>query len=140
MILDRPDWLRDPRFETLDSRKANEEELDRLIGDWTRQYEAQEVMELLQAVGIPAGVVLNSEGQFNDRQVRHRGFFHYLDHQVIGRHAYDGFSFELSRTPGNLTAAPTLGQHNEYVYKEILGLTDEEIGDLIAEGVITTET
>ena len=140
MILDRPDWLRDPRFETLDSRKANEEELDRLIGDWTRQHEAKEVMELLQAVGIPAGVVLNSEGQFNDRQVRHRGFFHYLDHQVIGRHAYDGFSFELSRTPGNLTAAPTLGQHNEYVYKEILGLTDEEIGDLIAEGVITTET
>lgn len=140
MTLDRPDWLRDPRFETLDSRKANEEELDRLIGDWTRQHDAQEVMELLQAVGVPAGVVLNSEGQFNDRQVQHRGFFRYLEHQVIGRHVYDGFSFELSRTPGTLTAAPTLGQHNEYVYKEILGMNDEDIGDLIAEGVITTES
>ena len=97
-------------------------------------------METLQSVGVPAGVVLNAEGQFNDLQVKHRGFFHYLDHQVIGRHAYDGFSFALSRTPGTLTAAPTLGQHNEYVYKEILGMTDEQIGDLIAEGVITVET
>ena len=41
--------------------------------------------------------------------------------------------------PGTLAAAPTLGQHNEYVYKEILGMTDEQIGDLIAEGVITVE-
>ena len=140
MVLNRPDIVRDPRFATLEARKANEDELDRLIGEWTREREAQQVMETLQSAGVPAGVVLNAEGQFNDLQVKHRGFFHYLDHQVIGRHAYDGFSFDLSRTPGTLAAAPTLGQHNEYVYKEILGMTDEQIGDLIAEGVITTET
>ena len=97
-------------------------------------------METLQAAGVPAGVVLTAEGQFNDRQVKHRGFFHHLEHGVIGTHAYDGFSFELSRTPGTLSPAPCLGQHNEYVYKEILGMTDEQIGDLIAEGVITTES
>lgn len=139
MVIGKPDWVRDPRFETLEARKTNEDELDSLIGEWTRNREAQDVMEALQSVGVPAGVVLSAEGQFNDRQVKHRNFFHYLDHEVIGNHAYDGFSFELSRTPGTLTAAPTLGQHNEYVYKEILGMTDEEIGDLIAEGVITTE-
>ena len=139
MVMGKPEWVRDPRFENLDVRKANEDELDRLIGEWTREREAQEVMESLQSTGVPAGVVLTAEGQFNDSQVRYRNFFRNLYHQVIGRHAYDGFSFELSRTPGSLTAAPTLGQHNEYVYKEILGMTDEEIGDLIAEGVITTE-
>ena len=139
MVMGKPDIVRDPRFSTLEARKANENELDRLIGEWTREREAQQVMETLQSVGVPAGVVLSAEGQFNDFQVKHRGFFHYLDHQVIGRHAYDGFSFDLSRTPGTLTAAPTLGQHNEYVYKEILGMTDEQIGDLIAEGVITIE-
>ena len=140
MVLNRPDTVRDPRFETLEARKANEDELDRLIGEWTRERDAQDVMETLQSAGVPAGVVLSAEGQFNDPQVKHRGFFHYLDHQVIGRHAYDGFSFDLSRTPGTLAAAPTLGQHNDYVYKEILGMTDEQIGDLIAEGVITTES
>ena len=139
MVLNRPDIVRDPRFATLEARKANEDELDRLIGEWTRERDAQDVMETLQSAGVPAGVVLSAEGQFNDLQVKHRGFFHYLDHQVIGRHAYDGFSFDLSRSPGTLAAAPTLGQHNEYVYKEILGMTDEQIGDLIAEGVITVE-
>ena len=139
MVIGKPDIVRDPRFETLEARKANEDELDRLIGEWTRERDAQDIMEALQSVGVPAGVVLNAEGQFNDRQVKNRGFFHYLDHQVIGRHAYDGFSFDLSRTPGTLTAAPTLGQHNEYVYKKVLGMTDEQIGDLIAEGVITVE-
>ena len=139
-VMDRPHWASDPRFRTLEARKANEDDLDRLIGEWTRERDAQQVMESLQAAGVPAGVVLSAEGQFNDPQVQHRGFFHYLEHEVIGRHAYDGFSFDLSRTPGSLTAAPTLGQHNEYVYREILGMTDEEIGDLIAEGVITVES
>ena len=139
MVMDKPEWVRDPRFENLKARKANEDELNRLIGEWTRERDAQEVMETLQSVGVPAGIVLNAEGQFNDPQVKYRGFFKHLEHDVIGRHAYDGFSFELSRTPGSLTAAPTLGQHNEYVYKEILGMSDEDIGDLIAEGVITVE-
>ena len=139
MVMDKPEWVRDPRFENLKARKANEDELNRLIGEWTRELDAQKVMETLQSVGVPAGIVLNAEGQFNDPQVKYRGFFKHLEHDVIGRHAYDGFSFELSRTPGSLTAAPTLGQHNEYVYKEILGMSDEDIGDLIAEGVITVE-
>lgn len=138
-VMDKPAWTKDPRFENLEARKANEEALDKLIGEWTQGRDAQEVMETLQSAGVPAGVVLSAEGQFADAQVKYRNFFRNLDHQVIGRHAYDGFSFELSRTPGSLTAAPTLGQHNEYVYKEILGMTDEEIGDLIAEGVITVE-
>lgn len=139
MAMDKPEWVRDPRFEDLAARKANEDELDRLVGEWTRERESQDVMESLQSAGVPAGVALNAEEQFNDPQVRYRGFFKHLEHQVIGRHAYDGSSFELSRTPGSLTAAPTLGQHNDYVYREFLGMSDDEIGDLIAEGVITVE-
>lgn len=139
MTMDRPEWVRDPRFEDLAARKANEDELDGLIGEWTREREAQDVMERLQSAGVPAGVVLSAEGQFKDPQIRHRGFFKRLEHEAIGIHAYDGSSFELSRTPGRLRAAPTLGQHNDYVYKEFLGMSDDEIGDLIAEGVITTE-
>lgn len=51
----------------------------------------------------------------------------------------DGISFELSKTPGEISAAPALGQHNDYVYKEILGYTDGEIADLVAAQVITNE-
>ena len=136
MVMAKPEWVRDSRFETLEARKAHEDELDRLIGEWTQEREAQEVMESLQSMGVPAGVVLTAEGQFDDPQIRYRNFFRNLDHQVIGRHAYDGFSFELSRTPGNLTAAPTLGQHNAEVYSGMLGYSREELSKLRQAGVV----
>lgn len=139
-VLGGPEWTREERFSTLRNRRRNEGEMDRLIGEWTLDYTPREVMEMMQGAGVASGVVQSAQDQFDDPQVRHRDFFQYLDHPVIGRHAYDGFSFELSKTPGKLrSAGPCLGQHNELVYKEILGMTDDEIGDLMAEGVITTE-
>ncbi|MEE9199390.1 MAG: CoA transferase [Dehalococcoidia bacterium] len=139
-VIGEPPWARGERFATLMKRKRNEEELDRRVGEWTQGHTPEQVMEMMQTAGVAAGVVQKAEDQFADPQVRYRDFFQYLEHSVIGRHAYDGFSFRLSKTPGKLRmAAPALGQHNEYVYKKILGMTDDEIGDLIAEGVITTE-
>jgi benzylsuccinate CoA-transferase BbsF subunit len=70
----------------------------------------------------------------NDDHLRARGYYQYLDHVEAGRCAYDGAPFGLSKTPGTLRwAAPTLGEHNEYVCKEILGMTDEEIAEALVE-------
>ena len=72
-----------------------------------------------------------------DEHIKERGFYVYLDHAETGRSAYDGPPFRLSKTPGKLRSpAPLLGEHTEYVTKEILGLNDDEIADLMVAGAL----
>lgn len=138
--IEKPEWLEDARFSQFEARKQNEEELERLISQWTSKHTPDEIMKILQAAGVPAGTVQTSEGLFNDPQLRHRQHFRPLHHKVIGVHHYHAPAYRLSKTPCQLKkAGPTLGEDNEYVYKEILGLSDDEIAELVIEGVITTE-
>ena len=139
-VIGEPGWTREPRFSTLMGRKENEDELEPLVGEWTKDYSAEEVMATLQAAGVSSGVVQTCEDLFNDPQLKHRGHFVPLEHKVIGVHHYHMPAYRLSKTPAHLRrAAPCLGQDNEFVYKEILGYSDEEIADFLVEGVITTE-
>lgn len=139
-VIGNPTWAQDGKFKTLAGRKENEDELESLVAEWTKGYTPKDVMTIMQDNGVPAGIVHPSSGLYEDPQLKHRGFFVELDHAEIGPHHYDGFTFKLSKTPGKLRMpAPCLGEHNEYIYQEILGLSDDEIGDLYAEGVITTE-
>jgi len=80
------------------------------------------------------------EDLFNDPQLKHREHFRILEHKVIGKHSYNAPAYRLSKTPDNISKpAPCLGEDNEYIYREILGFSDEEIADLLIEGVITTD-
>ena len=80
------------------------------------------------------------EDLFNDQQLKYRQHFRFLEHKVIGRHAYNATSYILSKTPNHIfKAGPTLGEVNEYVFKDILGYSDDEIANLLVEGVITTD-
>ena len=98
-------------------------------------------MAVMQAAGVPAGVMLTSgEGIVNDPQANHRQAFRWLNHKEIGTMLYHSPSYHLSTTPPHIwKAAPCLGEDNKYVYKEILGYSDDEIADLLIAGVITTE-
>ncbi len=101
--------------------------LDDEIAAWTRSQQAEDLMHRLQSAGVPAGVVQTPEDLRNDPQLAHRGHYWMLDHPTMGHRAYDGPSFRLSETPAELTkAAPLLGEDNEKVYKEIIGMSDEE--------------
>jgi benzylsuccinate CoA-transferase BbsF subunit len=133
------EWSRDPKFASHGSRKQHEDELDANLSGWTADKDAYEVMHDLQARGVPAGVVQSARELLDcDEHLRERGFYTYLDHPEAGRTAYDGPPFKLSRTPGGLrSSAPMLGEHTEYVCKELLGLTDEEIADLLVAGVLS---
>jgi benzylsuccinate CoA-transferase BbsF subunit len=92
-------------------------------------------MEWMQQNGVPCGVVQSPEDLHRDPQLAHRGHYWRLQHPVMGERTYDGPAFRLSRTPGELTkAAPLLGEDNEYVYKQLVGLTDEEFIELLADG------
>ena len=139
-VIGHPDLAEDPKFQTLMARKQNEDELDELVGEWTKDYPPEQVMSMMQDAGVAAGVVQSMEDIFADPQIKHRGYLVLLNHSAIGPHHYDGHAFRLSKTPGKLRMpGPCLGEHNEYIYKEILGLSEDDIADLIIEGVITTE-
>ena len=132
-----PPWTEEPRFTTLAGRLAHREDLDRYVERWTIQHTPEEVMQRLQAHGVAAGVVANCTDLHRDPQLRQRGFFVELLHREMGTVPYDGLQFTLSRTPGTLRwAAPCLGEHNEYVCKELLGLSEEEYVQLLIEEVL----
>jgi crotonobetainyl-CoA:carnitine CoA-transferase CaiB-like acyl-CoA transferase len=130
-----PAWAGDAKFATLESRKRHEDELEAHITAWTRERPAEDVMTLLQSKGVPAGVVQNSRDVLTaDEHLKARQYYQYLDHPETGRAAYDGAPFRLSKTPGTLrTPATCLGEYNEYVCKELLGMTDDEIAEALVE-------
>ena len=131
-------WAKDAKFGTLAGRKANEGELDAQIGAWTADKGAYELMEDLQRRGVPAGVVQSAREILNhDEHVKARGYYAYVEHPEAGVSAHDGPPFVLSKTPGRVRSpAPCLGEHTEYVCKEILGLDDEGIAELMVAGAL----
>ena len=137
-VMGNPAWSKDEGFSTLMARKQNEDELDRMMGEWTRTRTPEDVMMQLQKAGVPAGVVQDAEDILvHDPHLRSRAYYVYLNHCETGNSAYDGFAYKLSETPGKLrSAAPRIGEHTEYVCKEILKMTEDEINDLIVEGVL----
>lgn len=136
-VIGDPGWTRDPRFSTLLARKDNEDELDRLVERWTVTQGAEEVMRSLQAAGVAAGVVQTVEDLMEfDPQLEHRHFYWKLPHPDVGTYVSPGPSFSLSRTPCELRRAPLLGEHNHHVLKEIVHMSDDEIADLVLEGIL----
>ncbi len=124
-------------FSTLLNRKANEDELDRLIARLTSQHQQRPLMQMLQEAGIPAGMVNDPRDLFEDPQLQHRQHFNWLDHPEIGPYATDRSEFDLSLTPGSLDApAPLLGQHTQHFLREIIGLSEEEYRSLESDGVL----
>jgi crotonobetainyl-CoA:carnitine CoA-transferase CaiB-like acyl-CoA transferase len=128
----------DQRFATLSTRKANEDVLEALVSSWTAGRPAEQVAELLQARGVPAGVVQNAQDMLErDPHMRARGYYEYLEHPEAGRIAYDGPAARLAETPGShRRGAPLLGEHTFEVCERILRLDAAEIADLVAEGVL----
>ena len=94
-------------------------------------------MSMMQAVGVPSGIVATGEDLIeHDLQLKHRHVYHELDHPEIGTYHAVAPAYEFSKCPVEVERAPLLGEHNESALKEILGMSDEEIKELIIEQVI----
>ena len=132
-----PAWTHETRFDTGAQREQHLEALDAHISAWTADQTPHEVVQRLQALGVPSGMVQNARDLARDPQLQHRQHYVTLQHPEIGDNVVDQFGFRLSKTPGGPTRpAPLLGQHNAYVFGELLGISDDEIGTLQVEGVI----
>ena len=129
--LGNPPWCGDPRFSTFPARKANEDELNRLIGEWTRRFEAFYLMGHLQSHGVGAGVVLKSSQAYEDPQLNHRPVRVILDHPEIGPHGYPTTGSVFSKMSSRFWRhAPLLGQDTDWVLRDVLKLSEGEILDL----------
>ncbi len=135
-VVRNPAWTNDAKFTTLLARKENEDELDRLIEEWTNNYSAEEVMSMMQMAGVAAGVVQTPEDLMeHDPQLKHRHFYWELDHPEIGKYRAPDSPYVLSKATCELRRGPLLGEHNEYALKELLGMSDEEVAELLMERV-----
>ncbi len=131
------DRLTDERFADEFTRWQNQEALDEIIEDWTKQRSHLEVMELLQPAGVAAMPVYGGEEIVADKHVQARGIIQEVEHPVMGKKKVLGPPWRLSKTPARiLRPGPLLGQHNDYVLGELLGMSKEEIERLTAEEVV----
>ena len=133
-----PPWTADPMFASQTDRFAHQDELDRNIAAWSRTRERHEVMHLLQAANVRAAAVQDARDLTEtDPQIAEHGTFFELDHPVIGPALFEGVPFRMaSLQPDHWRSAPLLGEDNQYVFKTLLGMDDDEIADLDDAGVI----
>jgi len=140
LALDHEEWCHDERFSSLIVRKKHEDTLEKMISEWTICHSREEITTLLQSEGIPAGMVSTAEELFKDPQLKHRSHFGTLNHAVIGDYTYELPPYRFSKMPPPAQRpAPLLGEHNEYVLKDILGYSDDDISDFIINGAVTTD-
>jgi crotonobetainyl-CoA:carnitine CoA-transferase CaiB-like acyl-CoA transferase len=133
----QPALTDDPRFRTAASRKANEEELEHLITAWTSTRDRWEITRTLQAMGVPAFPSMSAADLSADPHLNQRGIFVELEHPEVGVRRHIGIPYKMSGTPVTVRApAPCLGQHTDYVLRDILKMPEEEIAALRAKGVL----
>jgi benzylsuccinate CoA-transferase BbsF subunit len=136
-VMERPDLAEDPRFRTLADRKANEDDLETEIMSWTLTQDPLEATERLQAAGIAAAPPLKNSELAEDPHLAGRNFWVEKEHPEVGVRMHAGIPWRMSDTPCEVRrAAPVLGQDNDYVYGELLGLSNDQIADLKARQVI----
>jgi benzylsuccinate CoA-transferase BbsF subunit len=127
----------DERFADAFGRWQNQEALDEVIGEWTAGRTPVEVMEALQAAGVAAMPVYSGEEIVTDRHVLARGVIEEVEHPLMGTKKVLGPPWRLSKTPARvLRHGPLLGQHNDYVLGELLGMSKDDIARLSAAEVL----
>ena len=136
-VLGSPAWASEARFSTLLARLQNVDELDQLVEDWTMKQSDEEVMSKLQSAGVAAGVVRNAKDIYEDPQLAYREHFWESEEPGLEDFIFEAPAARLSLTPARFQRRfPFLGEHNAYVFFDLLGLDPEEYSKLVEEEVI----
>jgi len=135
-LLGNPDWAQEERFDTVEGRLAASEELDVALANWTHDQDRYELMERLQSARIAAGVtqdvrdLVEHDEHWRERQLT------YLEHPELGITATHGEPIRINGQRAELTRSPLLGEHTDYVLREVLRLPDDEVDALYLAGVL----
>jgi crotonobetainyl-CoA:carnitine CoA-transferase CaiB-like acyl-CoA transferase len=132
------DEFADPALRALEARCAKREAIEARMAAWCAGRDAFALAGQLRAAGVPAYAVLRPSDLYDDPQLAHRGFFVTLEHPTMGPMPYDGPVTRFSRTPARLRRpGPLLGEHTHAVLRELLGYSDDEIGELAIAGALS---
>ena len=135
-VLGNPPWAREEKFCDAYRRWQNQEELDHLVGEWTSNYTHYEIMEMLQQAGVAAIPSFDGTELFQNPHLKERGFATEVTHPKIGKRVVLAPPWKFSDTPAQVSRrGPLLGEHNEYIYSDLLGIPEAEITQMEEEGV-----
>lgn len=133
----RRDLAADAGLATAADRLARVDEVEAQVAAWTATRDATHVMTLLQAAGVPAGVVADARYVMDtDAQLQHRGYWQEIDHPEIGPSRFTSPPFLLDRERVQLRRPPLLGEHTDEVMKDLLGYTVAQVDALRARGIL----
>ena len=133
----RDELIDDPRFKDPVKRVENADAINGIVADWIRQYTMLEIRDILDAAEVPVAPIYNIKDIFEDPHYQARQDIIEVEDSRIGKVKMQGVFPRLSLTPGQVyRSAPALGEHNEEIYGELLGLSQEEIGRLQEEKII----
>jgi len=136
-VMGNPDWAQLEMFQDMFVRAQNADAIYPLIEEWTMQHGKLEIMERCQAAGVPVTAVFTVEEAAEHPHLRERGYIVELEHSELGRFRDLGAPFKLPESPGGpRQPAPLLGQHNDLVYGDRLGLGADARARLRADGII----
>lgn len=135
-----PSWATDPSLVTAAGRRAHQDLIDEQLAAWCAQRSRDDIVAALWEAGVPVAKVMQPHRQTELDQLEFRGFFEEVDHPVCGPARLSSVPMRFSGGPDTFHTrhAPLLGQHNRELLTE-LGLSESEIADLEADGVIGRE-
>ncbi len=136
-VMGNPIWTKDPKFSSQENRWKYHDEFDEHIEAFTQKRDNFELFYVLQDHGVPAGPVEDYRDSHMDPQLNARNFFRTITGPDIGTYRYAAFPFNFPKTPLQVTHPPCmLGEDNDYVYRKVIGLSEDEIADLEGKKVI----
>jgi succinyl-CoA---D-citramalate CoA-transferase len=135
--MEMPELADDESYTTHTARGEHQAELDDIIAQWTVNHNAEELQQIMDKHGVPAGLIYTPREMLSDPHFKARNAIIEVADKVLGDVKMQNVFPFLSETPGRVDwTGPDLGQHNASIYQDILGLSTNQLGDLEKEGVI----
>ncbi|WP_041960741.1 CaiB/BaiF CoA transferase family protein [Bradyrhizobium japonicum] len=140
LLIGRPDWAVDASLKSTEARRDIEHIIEKEITAWTLTRHPDQAMCELQAVKVAAGVARLPIDLLKDRHLQSRAFLQEIERAFVGAHPQPSMPIREGARPYAIrAAAPTLGQHNGEILSKLLGLSDDDMAQLISEGIIGTK-
>ena len=135
--MSNPTWADDPKFADHSGRRANRDEMDSEIAQWTNAFTPGQVLRLLQAQGVPTGIAMQGEQLYMDRHLRERGHIVDVAHEAWGPMSHMGLTGIPSASRASAAVrAPWIGDSNDYIFSEVLGMSVDDVRRETESGAI----
>ncbi len=135
-VIGRADLIGDARYETAPDRFAHKAEINALLEPWTLERTKTEAMDIIGGAGVPCGAIYDTLELSENPDFEKRGIFQWIDHPTRGKVKMPAWPVKMSGNDIKVEPAPLLGEHNEEILSDWLGMSPDEIAQLKAEGAV----